>query len=201
MRTRSAGLNRLWLSIIGLLLVVLGTLGALAGLGWIERWTGRLPAQAPVLPARAVRWIDATPGVAVILAIGVLLALAGLGWLIRMVPRREATASYRLHDDAENGLTRLETRALAEVLEQRLEAHPAVTDGQVLLRGSAATPAVNLRVRISDDADPDEVRQWLETVLGEFTEALGTDQVSSAILLEVDRAPLRQPTETELVRN
>lgn len=199
MRTRAAALNRFWLSVIGLVLIAVGALGALAGLGSVARWTGRLPAQAPVLPERAQRWIDITPGVLAMLAVGVLLVLAGLGWLVRMLPRRDVTAGYRLHDRVESGLTRVETRAIAEVLSQRLEAHPAVTSGQVLLRGSAAAPALTLKVRMSDDADPAEVRRWVsETVLAEFATALEVEPASAAVLFEVDRAPLRRASETVL---
>lgn len=194
MRQTASALNRGWLAVIGLVLIIAAAVAGIARAGLlpgIGRATGlslRAPADGTkLLPGGSVwnqSWV-----IVVVIVVGVVLALLGLAWLIAQVPRTNQARPFRLHDSAEHGLTRCEPKVLTDAVETQTKAFPGVTDASAVLRGTADRPELTLKVTCADRADLSGLMGQLEsTVAAGLGQALDAPVQRFGVLVEVDRS-------------
>jgi hypothetical protein len=200
MRRTAARLNRSWLAVVGVLLLLAGAVGIGVQLQLWERllpgatWP---PAGAPLLGEAA--WLDAAWLPAVVVAAGLVLALLGVLWLLAQVPRRDAAKPFRLHDSAADGLTRLDPDVLTDVVTQQLRAMPGVSSASAVLRGSAASPDLTVRVTVADDVDLPRLLSEVDgRVASDVATALDTPLARLGVLVDVDRSASRGSREAVL---
>lgn len=179
MRETAGKLNRAWLAVIAVVLLLAGGAGVLlaSGLGKDLAAAANLalvPA-APESPVFAGPPLDAVSnpvGAALILAGAALIALLALSWLGAQIPRRHQASTLRLHSDhGRDGYTRCEPRVVADAVAHEVEALPGVTSASALIRGSANQPELNLDVKVEDRADIQDV---ISRINGEVTANLET---------------------------
>jgi hypothetical protein len=160
MRQFATGLNRTWLAIIGVLLLLAGLAGAAIGAGLLARIltgsgsspTGPQPGDRIVGPAVS----DAFANTAAVLGVGLVglvVALLGLGWLLAQIPRANPAPPFRLHDDPARGLTVCAPAVLTDAVAADVESLPGVTHADAVLRGTASEPELTLRVTANDRTD------------------------------------------------
>jgi hypothetical protein len=154
MRQFATGLNRTWLGLIGLLLLLLGLASLAVGTGRLSLVLGDGPrADDPLLGP----WVsDVFADTAAVVGIGlvaVLVALLGLGWLLAQVPRTNAAAVYRLQDDATRGLTTCAPAVLTGAFAEDLQTLPGVVAADAVLRGTAQEPELTVRLTATDRTD------------------------------------------------
>jgi hypothetical protein len=202
MRRTAARLNRSWLAVIGLVLLIAG----LVGLGvQLQLWQQLLPGLAVTWPSPGnpllgdAGWLDAAWFPAVAAALGVVLALLGVLWLVAQVPRRDAAKPFRLHDSAADGLTRCAPGVVTDAVEAQVEAVPGVRSASAVLRGSATNPDLTVRVAVSDDADLVRLLTTLDTdVASDVGTALDTRLARLGVVVDVDRGSSRSPKAVSL---
>lgn len=195
MRRTAARLNRAWLAVLGLLLLLVGAIG----LGvQLQLGARLLPGLALTWPAPGnpllgdAGWLDAPWLPVVVAVLGVVLALLAVLWLIAQVPRRDAAKPFRLHDSAADGLTRCSPEVVTDAVESQVGAMPGVRSASAVLRGSATHPDLTLRVAVSDDADlPRLLRALDEDVAADVGTALDTQLARLGVVLDVDRGSTR----------
>lgn len=192
MRRTAARLNRAWLAVIGLLLLLVGAVG----LGvQLQLWERLLPGLALTWPAAGnpllgeAGWLDAAWLPVVVAALGVVLALLAVLWLIAQVPRRDAAKPFRLHDSAADGLTRCSPEVVTDVVETQVSAMPGVRSASAVLRGSATHPDLTVRMSVADDADLARLLASLEEqVAADVGTALDTQLARLGVVVDVDRS-------------
>ncbi|GAA3554912.1 hypothetical protein GCM10022197_07590 [Microlunatus spumicola] len=177
MRQTASRLNRTWLTILGVLLLLVGAVGVLLGTGQAAPLLARTGAGFTPPGTDRRLFGDATAGafaltwvVLVTAVVAVVLALLGLLWLIAQIPRANAAKPFRLHDDARTGLTRVDADVLTHAVEAQVKALPGVTGASAVIRGSAAHPDLTLRVTADDRTD---VRGLLERLHDQVAADLG----------------------------
>lgn len=167
MKVFSSGLNRTWLAIVGLVLLLTGALATMVATGLLTRVVSgsartSVPASGDRLLDRSATDFFANQGVIIATAVlGVVLALLGLAWLVAQVPHTKAAAPLRLRDDASVGLTSAASAVLADVVVADLETLPDVISATAVLRGSASHPQLTVTLTASDRTD---VRSLLRAV-------------------------------------
>ena len=160
MRQTASRLNRTWLTILGVLLLLAGAVGVLlavgqaaplsqqAGLGWTPPGSDRHLFGSASAGAFGQSWVVVLTAV-----VAVVVALLGLAWLLAQIPRANAAKPFRLHDDARTGLTRVESNVLTDAVEAQVKTLPGVTGASAVLRGSAQSPDLTLKVTADDRTD------------------------------------------------
>ena len=196
MRQTAARLNRTWLTILGVLLVLLGAVGLLlatgraaallrsTGLGWTPPQTGQRLFGDATATAFGLTWVVVLTAV-----VAVVLGLLGLGWLLAQVPRKHEAKPFRLHDDAETGLTRIDASVVTGAVEAQAKSLPGVSGASAVLRGSVERPELTLRVTV-DDRTPvlDVLERLHREVAGDLAGALDTRLRRLAVQVEVSSA-------------
>ena len=174
----AARLNRAWLTVLGILLLLAGLVGVAIGTGLLARLgtaTGvnlsRPGASNHLFGAATASAVALTWVVLLIALVGVVLALLGLAWLLAQIPRANEAKPFRLHDDARTGLTRVEASVLTDAVEAQVKALPGVHNASAVLRGSAAQPDLTLKVTASDLTD---IPRLLDTLANRVAADLGT---------------------------
>jgi len=196
MRQTANGANRGWLTVLAILLLLAGVAGIAVTTGWGQRLATRagvslsLPKASQRLFGSQTRQLLHTPAAtAVVIAAGVVLFLLGLWWLIAQIPRSNPAKPFRLHDDAQRGLTRCAPSVLTDAVEQQIRNLPGVEKASAVLRGTAAQPELTLKVTAGDRTDiADLVRTIQGPVSNNLSQALDTQLSALALQLEVDAA-------------
>ncbi|SDS92404.1 hypothetical protein SAMN04488543_2652 [Friedmanniella luteola] len=194
MKKNAARLNRVWLTVTGLALLVAGGLGLLAGLDQLHVLTGAVglgPGPAPdaaVVPRAVGGFTGSAAGPVAVGLAGLLLAVLGLLWLLRQVPRTRAAKPFRLHDDAVAGLTVCDPAVLGAAVEAEVTALPGVSRASAVLRGTVARPDLTLKVTADERS---AVQPLLRSLQGDVADhlatALGTPLHRLGVLVEVGR--------------
>ncbi|MHA7276514.1 alkaline shock response membrane anchor protein AmaP [Arthrobacter sp. HLT1-21] len=194
MRETAGGLNRFWLAVVGLVLLVLGAVGVLLASGLAASLARSLglgiqpaPADQTALPT-GFQDLFANQIAAIVVAIVALAAgLLALGWLLAQVPRRNQARAFRLHtNDGIDGYTKCEPRVVAEAVENGTRNLPGVTSASVLLRGTSTAPELNIDVKVDDRADvQDIVRRIHRDIATDLEIALEAPLRKLAVLVNV----------------
>ena len=201
MRVFSSGLNRTWLAIVGLVVLLGGALATLIATGLLSRMlsgTARssVPASGDRLLQPAATDLFANQGIIIgTLVLGVVLALLGLAWLVAQVPHTKAAPALRLRDDASIGLTSAKSEVLTDVVVADLETLPDVNGATAVLRGNASHPQLTVTLTASDRAD---LRALIEAVqTGPVTRLAGAlDTTLEHLGIQVDVSPERRTSDS-----
>lgn len=169
MRQHAAGLNRFWISVVGLVLLLAGAAGLVIATGQLAplgRAVGldldrpspdRKVFGSATASAFGLSWV-----VLVVAVVGAVLALLGLAWLIAQVPRTNAARPLRLEDDSEHGLTRCAPGVVTDAVEAQIADLPGVESVSAVLRGDAARPDLTVKVTAGDRSDIGRLLQQIE---------------------------------------
>ncbi|GAA2892157.1 hypothetical protein GCM10010472_58370 [Pseudonocardia halophobica] len=180
---RSANLDRVWLALLGFVLLAAGTLAALLGFGVFGTGRAARPLLDPLIvdalraQQQLWRWVA--------IAAGVVLMVLGLWWAVRSL-RPERRPDLLLEEDPDTQLL-VTAGALAEAVADRAAALPGVGKARARMVGSSGTPALRLTVWVTDEADVAEVCRRLENeVVAEARRSLGLAHLPVAVRLELD---------------
>lgn len=194
MRETAGKLNRTWLALLGIIVLLLGVLGLLLASGAAAGITAALGLGVqPASPGdRALpdgfQDIFVAPIAAIIITVlAIIVGLLGLGWLLAQVPKRNQARTFRLHqEDGADGQTNCEPAVLADAVEADAEQLPGVTAASALLRGSASQPELNLDLKVDPRADVRSIIDQIHaTVAPNLEAALETPLRKTAILVNV----------------
>lgn len=175
-------INRIVLTVLGLVLLAVGLYGVLRGAGVFG--DGR--ARDPLLLAEARDWVSDHDGWVWPLAAALSFVVAYLGWRwlryqVRSSPR---VSDIELGADPDTGSTRLRAVGAADALADDIERSDGVQSASARLLADGRQPEVDVRVDVFDDADIDGVRQHIEERTFErFKQALQADDVRAHIQL------------------
>lgn len=194
MRQTAAGLNRAWLTILGILLLLAGLAVLLIGCGLLApaaRAVGFAVARPTptnhVLGAGTASAFGLTWVVLVTAIIAVIVGLLGLAWLIAQIPRSNAAKAFRLHDDAQTGLTRCAPGVLTNAVEEQIKSLPGVNNASAVLRGTSNAPDLTVKVTASERADLARLLDSIQnTVAADLAGALDTKLCRLGVQVEVD---------------
>ena len=196
MRQSASRLNRLWLSVVGLLLVLAGAAGLLLATGQAGpllagtglAWTPPQP-DRHLVGSGATAAFAATGVVVLTLAVVLVIGLLGLAWLLAQIPRTNAAKPFRLHDDTRTGLTRVDADVLGRAVEAQTRALPGVSSASAVIRGTAAQPDLTLRVTADDRTDVAAlVARLHDEVAADLGDALDTSLRRLGVQVEVTSA-------------
>jgi hypothetical protein len=194
MRRRPGGVNRFWLIIIGLLLLLSGLIGIGIGTGLLQQVLDRFAVgvQLPDRSARVFGDLDliqfTQPGPQTVLVgvAGAIVLLVGLAWIIRQLPRPSRQLDYRLHDDARTGVVTLHPKVMAEALAERVRALPGVTGATGTMSGTADHPVVRMMIKADAHADlPEVLRRSYDRIAEDLDVALGAGVERIAVQLDI----------------
>jgi hypothetical protein len=186
MGTPADRLNRILLSLLGLLLLAGGVAGILAG-------TGVLGADVPDRRVLSGEFVDLVrenatwlwPAAALV---GVLLALLALRWLLGQL-RTDRIDELDLTDERNVGEVRLQAGALTDAVVDAVEDCPGVDSASARLIRRKRRETLLVHVRLADRADLAAARRTLaEGPLADLRSALGgTDWPAVVVELEPSR--------------
>ncbi|WP_043442573.1 hypothetical protein [Arthrobacter sp. L77] len=197
MRHTAGRLNRVWLTIIGLILLMGAGTAAAIGLGLFEglalRGFEAPDADQPILALPAE---GDTVAIALIL-LGVILGTLAILWLLAQVPRKHGASTLKLQDPDNSGLTTLKPTLLEAAISDRVGGLADVTAVRTVLRGSSRTPDVTLRVTTTSHADiPEVVAEVEQRVIHDLRLTLGREPASVGIEVDVRADPKRDSSVT-----
>jgi len=202
MRQTAARLNRTWLTLIGLLLLLVGAGALLLGTGLLESLVssaGRTltqPSSSDRVVSSSVASALTSSGAAIAAAIvGVLLALLAAAWLWAQIPRTNQAKPFRLYDDPMTGLTRCAPGVLTDAVEAQVKALPDVLNASALLRGSATEPDLDLKVTVSENVDLPKLLATIgHGVAADLGGALDTELRRLGVQVEIGKISTRNKT-------
>lgn len=184
MRQYAGTLNRGWLGLLGALALVGGLYIVLASIGVLPG-----PEKGSKVDATLFSSFTSRSEVALAVAIvGVIIGVLALLWLIAQIPRTNEAHPIRFQDDATRGLTLCDPGVLGAAVEDDIMSLPSVTSAAAVLRGTAASPELTIRVGVDDRADLNALMRDLRVdVVSNFTTAMGTPLSHLGVVLEVER--------------
>ncbi|MEO6998917.1 MAG: hypothetical protein ABI112_12610 [Terracoccus sp.] len=201
MRVFSSGLNRTWLAIVGLVVLIAGALATMVATGLLTKvLSGSARTSVPASGDRLLQGgaNDFFANQSVIIAtavVGVVLTLLGLAWLVAQVPHTRAAAALRLRDDPSMGLTSVKSEVLSDVVVADLETLPEVISATAVLRGSASHPQLTVTLTASDRADVRSLLQAVQTgPVRRLAESL--DTTVEHLGIQVDVSPERRTSDS-----
>ncbi|SDK60502.1 hypothetical protein [Arthrobacter sp. ok362] len=186
MRQTAGTLNRIWLSVLGILVLAAGTALLLQANGALQALFNTAPAWKSVVAGDlsalfAPQWVPA-----IIVIIGVIIGALGLLWIIAQIPRKNRAGAYRLHDDGSKEFTVCDPSVLAAAVENRINTLPGVVTSAALLRGTARAPDLTLKVTVNDRADVRDLIHRIQTsALPELSGALEAPLQRSRLQIEI----------------
>ncbi len=188
MRKRAGALNRAWLAVIGLVLLLAGAFWILTAAGLVSSWglNGFDVGSQPLQGASDVLGQQWLPGAA--LAAGIVLVLLAVWWLAAQTPRKQEASPLQLHRDARQGTTVMPASAVTDALEQRVEDLEHVTRAKAVLRGTARAPELALDVTANERVDVQELLGAIQQeILPEAAQALEQRFTNLGVQVSVSR--------------
>ncbi len=186
MRQTAGTLNRIWLAILGVLILAAGIALLLQANGTLHALINTAPRWNSVVTGD-LSALFAPPWVAaVLLIIGVIIGVLGLLWIIAQIPRKNRAGAYRLHDDGSQGFTLCDPSVLAAAVENQINTLPGVVTSAALLRGTARAPDLTLKVTVNDRADVRDLIHRIQTsTLPELSYALEAPLQRSRLQIDI----------------
>lgn len=193
MRQTAARLNRAWLTLIGIVLLLAGLAVVAIGTGLLQTaasaagMTINRPAPANRLFGSATASaFDLTWVVILVAVVGIILALLGVAWLVAQIPRSNEAKAFRLHDSAAHGLTRCKPDVVTNAVETQIKSLPGVSDASAVLRGTAQQPELTVKVTADDRTDIPQLLHTLQTrVADDVGGALDTQLRRLGVQIEI----------------
>lgn len=187
MSNRAAGVNRFWLCVLGLIMIVAGALGVAIGAGWIAWIPVPVELPAPTAPILTDPGADQVV-MMILIAAGLLIMLAGLAWLVRQLPRSGSVKPFRLHDDPADGITTVDPAVIGEAVRGQLESFRGIAAAAVRLRGSVRHPELTIKITADEQADVAELVDRIRTqAVADLEQALDATVTRLAVQVEIDR--------------
>ncbi|MHA7210434.1 alkaline shock response membrane anchor protein AmaP [Arthrobacter sp. MDT1-65] len=200
MRYTAGRLNRVWLTITGIILLGGGALATAIGLGVLD---GALPGalsglRAPDRDQPVLLLTGGDPVLAgVLTAAGTVLGILAVLWLLAQVPRKRGASTLKLEDPDGRGLTVLRPTLLEDAISSRVGELDDVTGAKTVVRGSSRTPDVTVRVVTTCHADiPRVLRDVEERIRHDLRETLGREPAALAIGVDVRADPKKDGSVT-----
>jgi hypothetical protein len=176
------GLNRVILSLIGLVLVAAAVYGLIRGFNGF----GSSRARQPLITPDGVDWLDRNhqwfwPVVAVVSAV---VAIAALAWLLTQFHSRPARLNWTVAQDG--GTTTIAGEGVASAVHDDLVQLATVERANVRLIGDADEPGLDIRLWVHDDATlPAVLHEITATVTPRLCQALEIDHVPAAVAIDL----------------
>lgn len=198
MRETAGKLNRTWLAIIALLMILAGIAGILLSSGLAGSLAqsfgiGISPADpgGQVFPVAPGEMLNTPLAAIVVTVVAALVGVLALAWLSAQVPKRHQGDTFRLHaNQGSDGYTLCDPRVLASAVESEAEALLGVASASAILRGSANEPELNLDIKMDDRAKVQDVIESVHRQIAPNLEAaLEVPLRKIAVLLNVTRRP------------
>jgi len=195
MRQLAGKLNRGWLAVIGVLLLLFGLAATLATTGVLARlltmtgtgWPAPAP-DSPVVDGAAGGLLAQPLAIVAVAVLGVILAVLAIAWLLAQIPRTNEARPFRLHDDATTGLTVCPPDVLATAVADEVTSYPGVNGASAVLRGTSRAPELTVKVSADDRTD---LRGLLASIRTEAAQnlstALDTPIAHLGVQLDIDR--------------
>lgn len=183
---RSMLVDRVIVVVLGLVLLIAGTLVALLAYGVFG--AGR--AARPLLDPLIVEALRANPVMAraVALVVGVLLVAIGLAWAAHAL-RPERRPDLELEGGPDTAII-VSSAAAAEAVAAQAHALPGVSRARARMVGSDDAPAVRVTLWLADDANVREVLARLhDEVLATARVSLEIPVLPAAVRLELESSP------------
>lgn len=198
MRQRTGRLNRVWLGLIGLLLLLAAIAGGVVAAGRLQSIGAGIGVELPAVDGSdpvlggldPVAQLQAPLWAAICVAAALILAGLGLGWAIAQVPRKNEATTYRFEAGPEHGVTRCDPAVICAAVERDARAIDGVSAVSAVLRGSRSAPELTMKVTAADRADLAAVLGSLQSeVAGNLATALDAPLARLGVQLDLDRTP------------
>lgn len=198
MRETVGKLNRIWLAIIGVLMLIAGVVGILLASGIARSVAdsndfGFKPAGAEesVFPRPPFEVLGSPVAAATVLVVAAIIGLLALGWLISQIPRRHQAGTFRLQPkEGRGGYTQCDPKSLASAVETETAELPGVTSATALIRGSANQPELNLDLKVDDRADiQDIIHRISKNIAPNLESALEAPLLKIGVIFNVANRP------------
>ena len=167
-------MNRVLLSLTGLVLVAAGAFAVLTNLGvlsFVDRSGSRVAGTG-----RPATWVWY-----VVAAAGVVVALLALRWLLSQVTPAVRSQTWQVSDEPD-GRTELSSDDAAAPFVADVSAFPGVHSARAALSGPLSAPRLAVMVGIEQDASVDDVRSHIgEYALPRLRQALDLDELPAAV--------------------
>lgn len=204
MRSSARTLNRAWLAILGICLMVLSALGLLIAAGLLPRLARSAglavngpQANSAALPTHAIGQFNTTLDAVLLTVIGIVVTLLGLSWIIAQIPRRNEAKRIRLHDDPSLGLTSCEPAVIDRAVAEDVEALPGVTQASAIFRGTASHPELIIKLTANERADLAVIFNSIHTTVADnLASSLETPLQRLAVQLDITRNRRRNTSAT-----
>jgi hypothetical protein len=192
-------LNRFWLIVVGVLLVIAGLLGLGIASGEFTPtvFGARVASIAPSASHRVFGAAHVTNllqpiwQAVLVSVVAIIVGLLGLAWLIAQLPKPSKSPHLQLHDDARNGTTTIAATTIADALETRLASLEGVANTKINISGTADHPDVAARLTVIPHTQiPELLTQARNLVTTDLATALETSPDRLTIQI-VDIAPER----------
>ncbi|MDJ0314816.1 hypothetical protein [Arthrobacter sp. H35-D1] len=198
MRQTAGTLNRTWLAILGILVLVAGVAVLLQATGILQNvlqtpLRGAKIVTGGLHPFFAQQWL-----VILFLAVGIIVGVLALLWIIAQIPRKNLAETYRLQQPGAQGRTTCDPSVLADVVVHQINTLPGVVASSALLRGTADEPDLTLKVTVNDEADVRALLRHLEsTTFMELSTALETPVIKRRVQIDVSARNQNSGTVTQ----
>ncbi|ALE06254.1 hypothetical protein AL755_13615 [Arthrobacter sp. ERGS1:01] len=188
-------MNRIWLAILGVVVLIAGITLLLQASGQLQRLLQSTPSGTRVVTGNLHAFFAAPSVEAILLIAGVIAGVLGLLWILGQIPRKNAAGSYRLQGEDAGGFTVCDPDVLASAVENQVNTLPGVISSSVLLRGSADAPDLTLKVTVNDRANIQELIHRIETsTFPDLATALEAPLQRTRILVDVSARTQRTGT-------
>jgi hypothetical protein len=168
----TASANRVFWSLVAVLLIAAGVIGTLVSLGHLPGTDRHVTLMTDAMSARWHTWRYWAP--IVVIAAALVVAIAG-AMLIRGEIRRgrgrpvgEVVFADDAPDIAVNGRTRVDGTTLRDALERDLQNDPRVTHATVRMTGHPDQPQLHLRLAVKAGAELPEVHSHVDAAIARF---------------------------------
>lgn len=200
MRHTAGRLNRVWLTIIGLIILLSAGTTAAIGLGLLEgRTVGGLKAPSRDQPILNLPDNPApTNTIATVLIVaGLIIGLLCVLWLLAQVPRKHGASDLKLQDPDNQGLTIMKPSLLEDAISDRVEELEDITQATTILRGSSRAPDITIRITTTSHADlPQVVADVEHRINNDLNLTLGRGPASLGIAIDVKADPKKDSSVT-----
>lgn len=182
---RPARLNRVLLTLTGLVLLTWGAFVLATGFGVLH-----LLPQDAVLIRPGLRW-PTWAGYAAA-AVAIVVGLLVLRWLAAQALRRPKTRTWCLTDEPERGITQLHADTAVDPLITDIETYPGVRSAAAWLSGHPSDPALHLMIRTAHDTDLDALRTRIAShALPRLAHALELNELATTVRFDPTGATTR----------
>jgi hypothetical protein len=186
---RPSALNRVLLTVVGLLTLLAGAAVLATGSGWGTRLgvRGLAAPDGTLIPAG--RGLQPWVIYAVVVA-AVLIAVLALRWMAAQTRRRPRSRTWRLAADDTRGNTFLGADVAAHAVAEDVEDYSGVYQARAVLLGERREPALHLTVQVYPDTSLDELRAHIDGhALPRLRAALELDVLPADVLIRLHDQP------------